>query len=905
MPNLVGEISHESTVFEFTVDSKGSVKDIHSIYGSESAANLLTPYLATWKFQPALKNNRPVEVTGRVRFLKGQGDDAAKLRLTPPLMQSRPPEPARTPETSAPPVTASKIHTAVNAKDGQRYVWIPPGSFTMGCSQGDTECSGDETPPHVERIANGFWLGQTEVTQAAYLRVTGGNPSAHKGDQLPVESLTWNHAANYCRAIDARLPTEIEWEYAARAGSPWARYGNLDEVAWHSGNSGGATHLVATKQPNAFGLYDMLGNLWEYVADSSPGSSDKILRGGSLLVDIRNTRASSRMKRPPSDSANGRGFRCAGDGPGTEPGSKAGATSSESAKPAGAPAPHGNANAAPRMVTSLALYRFRDDGSDALGLSGPFSLANTAFRDGSLYLKGVYESSRNNDMYPATPMVPKLDYLNFTVALDFNAEAFDPRKSVILYGGTAYRWWGLGWRDGVLELALNNGNYRHAFDGAALSSGAWHNVICSVDLPAGLIRTVLDGRALPDVQLPQGFRLEVVGSEYEGRDKRFTFANYSNGTLFQGYVNNLRIYGDSLSGSELQAIYRLIGKDTPGPIRAGSPTLTAVREPMVNKRDGQRYVWVPPGAFTMGCSAGDTQCNDNEKASHPEQIAEGFWLGETEVTQAAYRRVTGRDPSHNKGDQLPVESVTWNDANQYCGMIGGHLPTEAEWEYAARGHAGITPARYGDVDAVAWHSGNGGGTIHAVAQKRPNAFGLYDMLGNVWEWVEDSHTGDSIQRGGSSVFSPQDARASRRSVVAPSASTPSTGFRCAGEWPVSEQSSPVGSAGTPLQATGPGGQPVNGVYRIGNGVSAPVLLRKVEPEYSEEARQNKYQGNVLLYIQVDPSGNAINVRVLNSLGLGLDEKAIEAVKKWKFRPGYKDGTPVTVESQVEINFRLL
>jgi protein TonB len=92
---------------------------------------------------------------------------------------------------------------------------------------------------------------------------------------------------------------------------------------------------------------------------------------------------------------------------------------------------------------------------------------------------------------------------------------------------------------------------------------------------------------------------------------------------------------------------------------------------------------------------------------------------------------------------------------------------------------------------------------------------------------------------------------------------------------------------------------------VGGGVSAPVLVSKVEPEYSEEARKAKYQGTVLLYIEVDPSGRAENVRVLRSLGLGLDEKAMEAVKKWKFKPGYKNGQPVTVVATIEVNFRLL
>ena len=106
----------------------------------------------------------------------------------------------------------------------------------------------------------------------------------------------------------------------------------------------------------------------------------------------------------------------------------------------------------------------------------------------------------------------------------------------------------------------------------------------------------------------------------------------------------------------------------------------------------------------------------------------------------------------------------------------------------------------------------------------------------------------------------------------------------------------------PTTPANPGG---NGVFRVGNNVTPPVLVSKTEPEYSEEARRAKYQGTAMLYVQIDPSGGATHIRVIKSLGLGLDRKAVEAVAKWKFQPGYKEGKPVTVEATIEVNFRLL
>jgi serine/threonine protein kinase/formylglycine-generating enzyme required for sulfatase activity len=214
-----------------------------------------------------------------------------------------------------------------NPKDELTYLWIPPGTFMMGCSPSDGECYDVEKPAHQVTLTKGFWLGQTEVTQAAYQRVTGQNPSSWRGPALPVESITWNEADGYCRAIGGRLPTEAEWEYAARAGSTAGRYGNFDGVAWYNGNSPNGTHKVAQKQANGWGLYDMLGNVWEWTADwyadylpnaavdpTGPASGQfRTERGGSWNGNPGLVRVSARFRFALGVTGAGIGVRCVGE----------------------------------------------------------------------------------------------------------------------------------------------------------------------------------------------------------------------------------------------------------------------------------------------------------------------------------------------------------------------------------------------------------------------------------------------------------------------------------------------------------------------------------------------------------------------------------------------------------------
>jgi formylglycine-generating enzyme required for sulfatase activity len=197
-----------------------------------------------------------------------------------------------------------------NPKDGLNYVWIPPGRFLMGCSQGDPDCNNYEKPARWVTIAQGFWLGESEVTQTAYRKVTGQDPSEIKGPNRPVERVTWAQAVAYCRAIGGRLPSAAEWEYAARAGTVGIRYGELDRIAWYAGNSGESTHDVMQKEPNAWGLYDMLGNVGEFVVDTLEITLRQT-RGGNYFNEPGYIRTSGVSAMEDGDYSSGLGIRCA------------------------------------------------------------------------------------------------------------------------------------------------------------------------------------------------------------------------------------------------------------------------------------------------------------------------------------------------------------------------------------------------------------------------------------------------------------------------------------------------------------------------------------------------------------------------------------------------------------------
>ena len=202
----------------------------------------------------------------------------------------------------------------------------------------------------------------------------------------------------------------------------------------------------------------------------------------------------------------------------------------------------------------------------------------------------------------------------------------------------------------------------------------------------------------------------------------------------------------------------------------------------------------------MGSPEDDSEAFDQERPWHQVRLSHGFWLFDTPCTQRLWEVVMDENPSYFGGAKRPVERVSWTACQTFIARLNDQipglalrLPTEAQWEYACR--AGTTGARYDEnLDSIAWYEMNSEDETHEVGQKRPNAWGLYDMLGNVLEWCEDWYapysanammnprgpaTGsDRALRGGYRSYGARYVRAALRSAFDPDSRSPDIGFRC-------------------------------------------------------------------------------------------------------------------------------
>ncbi len=231
--------------------------------------------------------------------------------------------------------------------------------------------------------------------------------------------------------------------------------------------------------------------------------------------------------------------------------------------------------------------------------------------------------------------------------------------------------------------------------------------------------------------------------------------------------------------------------------------------------DGIEMVHIPSGTFVMGCAPSEDGRRPDEVGQTAVTIYHDFYLGKVPVTRAQWRTVMGYSPAGSPEGRAdwPASNLSWDEAMAFCARLnaqegaagrlpaGYHysLPTEAQWEYAAR--AGTTAPRYGDLDAIAWDRDNFDPAKYGVGRKQPNAWGLYDMLGSVWEWCEDEYVppalviakqeGDEVyrlgpaqvkmrdERGGSFIDSPERLRAAARRHNRQTMGQPTIGFRLA------------------------------------------------------------------------------------------------------------------------------
>ena len=212
--------------------------------------------------------------------------------------------------------------------------WCPAGEFEMGSPTWEEDHNSDETQHHVT-LSQGFWMGETELTQAVWKEVMGSNPSRETGDDRPVETVSWNEAHRFLEKLNSRpevqraglrfaLPSEAQWEYACRAGStgPFAGTGDVHEMGW-AGDEDDIPHSVGEKTPNAWGLLDMHGNVWEMCEDrygDYPEESvvdptgprrgpSRVIRGGCAFVATEKARSSYRFFVDDDSSGNGLGLR--------------------------------------------------------------------------------------------------------------------------------------------------------------------------------------------------------------------------------------------------------------------------------------------------------------------------------------------------------------------------------------------------------------------------------------------------------------------------------------------------------------------------------------------------------------------------------------------------------------------
>jgi formylglycine-generating enzyme required for sulfatase activity len=704
------------------------------------------------------------------------------------------PEPEETPAPK--PTELPEITNGI----GMKFKLIPAGEFMMGSPEDDPDKSDDETPQHRVQITKPFCLGVHEVTQEQYEKVMEKNPSRFKEPSHPVDSVTWDNATAFCAKLSAmdtgfdyRLPTEAEWEYACRAGTT-TRYSFGDDLdpqyAWFRGNSDGKTHPVGQKRPNAWGLYDMQGNVAEWCQDwygerdyaNSPladpvgpaSGRGHVLRGGWWTAYATSCRSAYRGSGRAVVQNYILGFRVAAVPAESAP-------LSEDTAPLLEPEPEATTAPKPAELPEIAnsigmKFKLIPAGEFMMGSKSAAETSQHRVRITKPFYLGVHEvtqeqfekvmvgnPSRAKEPSRPVEMVSWDDATAFCAKLSAMDTGFDYRLP------TEAEW----------EYACRAGTTTRYSCGDDLDPQfAWFR-----DNSGRMTHPVGQTR-------PNGWGLyDMHGNVWEWCQDWFDEDYYANspsadpaGPTSGSY--RVRRGGSCLHDAQYDCTsanrlwgrpgFRLVdigfrvvlipaesaplSEDTASPLEP-EPEATIAPKPApkptelpgdITNNIGMKFKLIPAGEFMMGSPKDDRDKSGDETPQHRVRITKPFYLGVHEVTQEQYEKVMEENPSRFKDRSRPVERVSWEDATAFCEKLSEmdtrfeyRLPTEAEWEYACR--AG-TRTRYSCGEDLhpqyAWFRDNSGGRMtHRVGQTRPNGWGLYDMHGNVNEWCQDKYDG--------------------------------------------------------------------------------------------------------------------------------------------------------------------